>query len=58
MIFGKIWGAFRAQVNKLANFFWTADYYARIAETADQVVLMTAGIPALLKPATEFRVQF
>jgi hypothetical protein len=23
------------------NFFWTADYYARIAETADQVVLMT-----------------
>jgi glycosyl hydrolase family 18 (putative chitinase) len=23
------------------NFFWTADYYARIADTADQVVLMT-----------------
>jgi len=23
------------------NFFWTADYYARIADSADQVVLMT-----------------
>jgi len=23
------------------NFFWTADYYTRIADTADQVVLMT-----------------
>jgi len=23
------------------NFFWTTDYYARIADTADQVVLMT-----------------
>jgi hypothetical protein len=29
------------------NFFWTADYYARIADAADQVVLMTydTGIP-------------
>jgi hypothetical protein len=25
MILGKIWKSFAAQMNKLANFFWTAD---------------------------------
>jgi hypothetical protein len=29
MIMGKFWAAFRAQVNKLANFFWTADPIAQ-----------------------------
>jgi hypothetical protein len=33
------------------NFFWTADYYARIADSADQVVLMTYDT-ALPTPAS------
>jgi phage shock protein A len=38
MIFGKIWGAFRAQLNKLANFFWTADPIAQMQYEYDMAV--------------------
>ncbi len=38
MIFGKIWHAFRAQLNKLANFFWTADPIAQMQYEYDQAV--------------------
>jgi phage shock protein A len=38
MIFGKIWAAFRAQVNKLANFFWTADPIAQMQYEYDTSV--------------------
>ena len=30
MIVGKLWRAFRAQINKIANFFWTADPIAQM----------------------------
>src|SRR5439155_1717153 len=30
MIVGKLWAAFRAQLNKVANFFWTADPIAQL----------------------------
>src|SRR5262245_2535225 len=30
MIFGKLWHALQAQINKLANFFWTADPVAQL----------------------------
>ena len=29
-MFGKMWNAFMAQVNKLANFFWQADPVAQM----------------------------
>lgn len=38
MILGKFWSAFRAQVNKLANFFWTADPIAQMQYEYDQAV--------------------
>ena len=38
MIFGKMWRAFRAQLNKLANFFWTADPIAQMQYEYDQAV--------------------
>jgi len=38
MIMGKFWAAFRAQVNKLANFFWTADPIAQMQYEYDQAV--------------------
>src|SRR5437764_2018867 len=38
MIIGKFWAAFRAQVNKLANFFWTADPIAQMQYEYDQSV--------------------
>ncbi|HKI38350.1 MAG TPA: PspA/IM30 family protein [Gemmataceae bacterium] len=38
MIFGKVWGAFRAQLNKLANFFWTADPIAQMQYEYDTSV--------------------
>lgn len=38
MIFGKIWRAFKAQVNKLANFFWTADPIAQMQYEYDKAV--------------------
>lgn len=38
MIFGKMWSAFRAQINKLANFFWTADPIAQMQYEYDKAV--------------------
>src|SRR3954464_2187434 len=38
MIMGKFWSAFRAQINKLANFFWTADPIAQMQYEYDQSV--------------------
>src|SRR5438132_8388614 len=38
MIFGKFWGAFRAQINKVANFFWTADPIAQMQYEYDSAV--------------------
>jgi phage shock protein A len=38
MIFGKLWRALKAQVNKLANFFWTADPIAQLQYEYDLAV--------------------
>ena len=38
MIFGKIWAAFAAQINKLANFFWAADPVAVMQHEYDIAV--------------------
>jgi phage shock protein A len=38
MIIGKIWRAFRAQLNKVANFFWTADPIAQMQYECDSAV--------------------
>jgi phage shock protein A len=38
MIFGKFFGAIRAQLNKLANFFWEADPIAQMQYEYDQSV--------------------
>ncbi len=38
MILGKFWAAFRAQMNKLANFFWEADPIAQMRYQYDQAV--------------------
>jgi phage shock protein A len=38
MILGKFWAAFRAQINKLANLFWTADPIAQMQYEYDQAV--------------------
>jgi phage shock protein A len=38
MIFGKIWHAISAQINKLANFFWTADPIAQLQYEYDLAV--------------------
>lgn len=38
MIFGKIWSAFKAQLNKVANYFWTADPIAQLQYEYDQAV--------------------
>lgn len=38
MIIGKLWSAFRAQLNKLANFFWTADPIAQMQYEYDSAV--------------------
>jgi phage shock protein A len=38
MIFGKMWRAFRAQMNKIANYFWTADPIAQMQYEYDQAV--------------------
>src|SRR5689334_7097389 len=38
MIFGKIWAAFRAQLNKVANVFWTADPIAQMQYEYDKAV--------------------
>jgi phage shock protein A len=38
MIFGKLWSAFRAQLNKLANYFWTRDPIAQMQYEYDRAV--------------------
>jgi phage shock protein A len=38
MFFGKIWKAFAAQMNKIANFFWTADPVAQLQYEYDKAV--------------------
>jgi len=38
MIFGKLWRALKAQMNKLANFFWTADPIAQMQYEYDSAV--------------------
>src|SRR5438477_10507443 len=38
MIVGKLWRAFRAQINKIANFFWTADPIAQMQYEYDGAV--------------------
>src|SRR6185436_14156623 len=38
MIVGKLWRAFRAQINKIANFFWTADPIAQMQYEYDKAV--------------------
>ncbi len=38
MILGKMWRALRAQMNKLANFFWTADPIAQMQYEYDSAV--------------------
>ena len=38
MFLGKIWNAFAAQMNKLANFFWTADPLAQLQYEYDKAV--------------------
>jgi phage shock protein A len=38
MIFGKIWASFRAQLNKIANFFWEADPIAQMRYEYDKSV--------------------
>jgi phage shock protein A len=38
MIIGKLWRAFKAQVNKVANFFWTADPIAQLQYEYDRLV--------------------
>ncbi len=38
MIIGKLWRAFRAQMNKIANFFWTADPIAQMQFEYDSAV--------------------
>ena len=37
-MFGKLWRAFRAQMNKIANYFWTADPIAQMQYEYDQAV--------------------
>jgi phage shock protein A len=38
MILGKFWRALKAQINKLANFFWTADPIAQMRYEYDLAV--------------------
>ncbi|MBM4021175.1 MAG: hypothetical protein FJ284_02860 [Planctomycetes bacterium] len=38
MILGRIWKAFAAQMNKIANFFWTADPIAQLQYEDDKAV--------------------
>ncbi|HEX7379315.1 MAG TPA: hypothetical protein VF278_19490, partial [Pirellulales bacterium] len=38
MIIGKLWHSVAAQINKLANFFWTADPIAQMQYEYDRAV--------------------
>lgn len=56
MIFGKLWRAFAAQANKLANLFWTADPIAQmqyeydIPRTASHVTTALFHSEPFLRP--------
>lgn len=43
MIIGKMWRAFKAQLNKIANFFWTADPIAQMQYEYDQAIEQIRG---------------
>jgi phage shock protein A len=43
MIFGKMWRALKAQMNKIANFFWTADPIAQMQYEYDLAVAELKG---------------
>lgn len=43
MIFGKLWRAFAAQLNKIANIFWMADPIAQMQYEYDQAVEQLKG---------------
>ncbi len=43
MIFGKLWRALQAQLNKVANMFWTADPIAQLQYEYDQAVEQLKG---------------
>ena len=43
MIFGKFWRSISAQINKLANFFWTADPIAQMQYEYDKAVADMKG---------------
>ena len=43
MIIGKLWRSLKAQMNKLANYFWTADPIAQMQYEYDQAVEQLKG---------------
>jgi phage shock protein A len=43
MIFGKFWRSIKAQINKLANYFWTADPIAQMQYEYDMAVEQLKG---------------
>ena len=43
MVFGKLWHALQAQINKLANIFWTADPIAQMQYEYDLAVSQLKG---------------
>ena len=51
MIFGKLWHALKAQINKLANVFWTADPVAQMERVYKELDLggFDEVLPALQK---------
>jgi phage shock protein A len=50
MILGKMWRAFKAQLNKIANFFWTADPIAQMQYEYDLAVAqMKSGREGLVE---------
>jgi phage shock protein A len=52
MFLGKIWNAFAAQMNKLANFFWTADPIAQLQYEYDKAVDQMKEYRALVERVT------
>ncbi len=43
MILGKLWHSLMAQINKVANFFWTSDPIAQMQYEYDLAVAQTEG---------------
>ena len=46
MIVGKLWKAFSAQMNKMANFLWKADPVAQLQYEYDKAGRAFPGFPA------------